>query len=248
MPRARRCLPAALFLVGLGWAQDADAKAAYVGLKEALRQAEIVAIVEVEAVQPAAIEGSWSTFHQRVVAHPVDVLKGELPATFAIAADRDFICAPVPYDAPATYLVFLSHEGDALATVNHHMGRIRVLSDQLDWPYDERTEPVATAPVLKELRRLIAKQGPAPAGPEVPELVPIEPTPIDDAPAIMQSTSEPQPVLVASVPELPTSDATTPAAVEPAWSGWRIPVAMVGGALAVMLGFAVALRGRRRRR
>lgn len=218
MPRA--LVPIAALLVALVPAADAAAKAAYVDLPTALEQAEIVALVQVESVTADDIAGEHWTYRQRVVAHPIEVLKGELPATFTIAGNRSFICAPVPYEAPATYVLLLAHDGEPLATVNNDDGQAQVFGDRIDWPYDEvYGDTVPLAPVLDDLRARLGTRAVVDA-----PTVPVVEVPAD-APA--------------SRPE------STPASVLA--PEWIVPVSMLGGALAVVLGFGVALRRRPRR-
>lgn len=243
MPRAR--ILAAALLTSLAAASDADARAAYLKLPEAVRNSEIVAVVDVVEIQDASIVGGPDGYAQRVIAKPIDVLKGELPATFAIAADSDFICAPVPYETPGTYLVFLAHQGDALATYNHSHGRMTIVDETIDWPYDDRPERVSKDPILRKLRALIGRQGPGRTGPKVPELIPVELRPKEPLPPepITVTTAQPEPEpLPCSYGEAPSIDAATNE--ESGSEPMLVPLSMVAGAFAVMLGFAVARRRR----
>ncbi|MFO0631972.1 MAG: hypothetical protein U0168_03890 [Nannocystaceae bacterium] len=174
MPSPRRLLPAAALLFALAPAAPAQAKAAYVDLPTALQQAEIVALVQIESVTPDGLQGEHWHYRQRVVARRLEVLKGQLPEVFTIGGDRDFICAPVPYHAPATALLLLAHDGDVLATVNNEDGQAWVYGDRIDWPYDElHGEAIPLAPVLADLR---ARLGPPPLAevPAAPAAAPLD--------------------------------------------------------------------------
>lgn len=220
MPRA--LVPIAALVLALVPAADAAAKAAYVDLPTALEQAEIIALVRVESVMAAEIEGEHWTYRQRVVAHPIEVLKGELPATFTIAGDRNFICAPVPYEAPATYVLLLAQDGEALATVNNDDGQAQVFGDRIDWPYDEiYGDTVPLAPVLDDLRARLGART------------------VIDAPAVLVPVVEVPAEAPASTPARTPSSVLAPQ--------WLVPASMLGGALAVALGFGVAMRRRPRR-
>ncbi|MBX7079046.1 MAG: hypothetical protein K1X88_07665 [Nannocystaceae bacterium] len=219
MPSPRSLLPVAALLLALAPTGQAQAKAAYVDLPTALDRAEVVALVQIESVTPDELRGEHWLYRQRVVARRLEVLKGEVPEVFTIGGDRDFVCAPVPYHAPATALLLLAHDGEVLATVNNEDGQAWVYGDRIDWPYDElHGDTVPLAPVLADLRARL--------GPKVVATPPHAPT----EPAAADAATDVAVQDVASADERPV---------------WLVPISMLGGAIAVGLGFLAAQRRRR---
>ncbi len=237
-------------LAALAAPADAAAKAAYRSLAETVRTAEIIAIVEVESVTPAELHGRYWEYAQQVTARPIEVLVGEVSGRLEIGAARDFICAPVRYDAEATYLVFLAHDGTVLATENNEWGRLWINGDDVEWPYEQGGATVPTATALREIRALLGTRDPGP--PPSPELRVLTP----EVPAAEVPAAE---VPAAEVPAAEVPAAEVPANREPMECGYAAshrdgqarrfggpPLWIATGALAVGLGFVVASRSRKR--
>jgi len=218
MPSAPRlALSLSFGVVSALAAGEAAAKAAYVGLAEAVAQADTIAIVHTEVVDPTSIEGEHWHYRQLVHARVLATLKGAPGERIEIAANKDFICAPVPYRAGADYLVFLANDGGHQATVNNEMGQIEIGTGFVDWPYDDSSAVRALPDVLLELQTMLGS------------LEPIAPPPV--VPAIVEAPREPS----------PTSEA------ESELASWSAPVWIASGAFAVVAGMLVATRRRRRR-
>jgi len=108
-------------------------KAAYFGKGQLVEFAEIIAIVDVSSVSETETTGKCWTYRQAASASTVKVLKGKLPDTFIIHAEKDFICARATYEANTRYMVFLQREARLYATVNHHLGQFKIIDDKLNW-------------------------------------------------------------------------------------------------------------------
>ena len=230
----RHAAPFALpFALALGVAaapNAADAKARYMGLEEAVERSDVIALVHTEATAACEVTGEHWTYHQKVFAKPTRVLKGELDSPFELLAQKDFICASVSYDAAADYVVLLRREGEHLTTVNHHMGALRLRDDHVEWPYGEE-ESLALPEAVDQLQALI---GAAPPEEQPPA---VDPDPEAREPE-SEPRSEPQPCGYA-VSRLAEQEE---AAARQTW----IIGGAVAGAAAVLLGFVVGFRRRRK--
>ena len=181
----RLALSLSVGLVSALAAGEAAAKAAYVDLAEAVAQADTIAIVHTEVVAPADIDGEHWHYRQLVHARVLATLKGTAAERIEIAANKDFICAPVPYRAGADYLVFLANDGGHLATVNNEMGRLELGTGFVDWPYDDSPAVRALPDVLLELQTMLGGLEPIATPPVVPAIVeaPREPSSTEAEPA-----------------------------------------------------------------
>lgn len=155
---ARLALSIATALVALFFARDASAEARYMELEEAVYEADAIAIVHAESAARASIQGEHWHYNQLVNARVVETLEGELPERIQIVADKDFVCARVPYDVPGRYLVFLHSDAGHLTTLNHGMGRLAIEGDMVEWPYDEFRRPRPLDEVVTELRARVKAQ------------------------------------------------------------------------------------------
>jgi len=192
-PLARFALCTALGLAPALAPDEAEAKAAYTGLEDTIESAEIIAIVKAERTSAADIDGEHWHYRQSVDARVLGTIKGPVVERIEIAANRDFICAPVPYDAPAYYLVFLARDAGHLATVNNEWGALQIVDGQVEWPYTPRTDMRPLADVVLELQTLV--------GVSVPTTVPMtEPAPAAAPVPAGESADEqlPAPLWIAS--------------------------------------------------
>ncbi len=208
-------------------AGHAEAKASYMDLAETVSGAEAVAVIHTEATAPCEIEGEYNTYRQKVFATPMDVLKGELGSPFELLAQKNFICGSVTYDAPADYLVLLHRDNGHWTTLNHGKGALRIDSEEVQWPYgSEPSIPLDDA--LARVRVLIGEQ------PAVEVAEPVAPDPPKtEAPPV----AEPQPCGYA-IGRMQEAEETR--------ERWVIVGAAGAGAAAIMLGFFVGFRRRRR--
>ena len=211
---ARLALSLATLLVALFFARDASAEARYMELEEAVYTAEAIAIVHAESSEAMSFQGEFWHYNQLVKARVVETLEGELPERIEIVADKDFVCARVPYEVPGDYLVFLGRDAGALVTVNHGMGRLAIVDGMVDWPYRMGHEMRPLADVVAELRERVRAQ---------------------------RWKHEPLEALLESMPPIRPTD---PATSEPVSSPLAVPAWIACGALAVLLGFVAARRRR----
>jgi hypothetical protein len=115
-----------------GAAPGAWAKAAYVGEDEMIRQAEVIALVDISRVEQAETKGGQ--FDYREIAHATvrQTLKGALPQAVNLYGDETFICAQVRF-APGRYLVFLRRDGGLLVGCNWHLSVRPIKDAQVEW-------------------------------------------------------------------------------------------------------------------
>jgi len=157
---ARMALSVSFGLVCALAGGEAAAEAAYVELPEAVERADTIAIVHTFVVEPTEIQGEFWTYRQLVRASVVATLKGKSPATLKIAANKEFICAPVPFEAGADYLVLLADDGDHKATVNNEMGRLPITNGFVHWPYGDGPHLRALPDAMLEIQRLVGDPAP----------------------------------------------------------------------------------------
>jgi hypothetical protein len=213
---ARLALASSIGLVCALAGREAAAEARYVELPEAVRDADTIAIVHTYIVEPAEIQGEFWTYRQRVRVGVIATLKGESHRPLEIAANKEFICAPVPFAAGVDYLVFLADDGDHKATVNNEMGRLAITNGFVEWPYGGGPRVRALPDAMLEIQRLVGD--PAPMAE-----VQASPPSTNDAPAEA-------PRVVEAEPDEPATS------LAPVWIGT--------GAFAVVLGMVVARRRR----
>lgn len=214
-----RFIPGSLTLLAvLAFAPDAEAKAYYAPLSEVEERVDAVAIVDTASVAAVDIEGEHWVYHELALAHVVDVVAGTLPRTIDILGGRDFICAPVSWDAGRRYLALLEREGDRWTATNNEWGRLEIVDGKVAWPYDESNEPIAVEEIVLLLElRLEGKLG---RGRFTDESI--------------EPVAEIEPMVVVAIPPEPQPiDEPTPA--------WWILL----GAGAVTFGFVVGTRRRR---
>jgi hypothetical protein len=195
MPNAARValsISVGIFCAFVG--REAAAKAAYVDLATAVELADTIAVVHTEVVEAADFHGEHWRYRQLVYARMVATLKGESPEVLRIAANKEFICAPVPFDAGADYLVFLADDGGRKATVNNEMGRLAITDGFVDWPYGDSPGKRALPDAMLEVQRLVGDPAPMAALQVVPpNTVRADPPQIEPE----ASSSTPAPVWIA---------------------------------------------------
>lgn len=230
--------PLGVGLLMLTASASAQAKAAYMELDEAVQAAEVVAVVHVEETEACEVQGEHWTYAQRVSASTRAVVKGTLSPRVEILAEKDFVCAPVHYDAPADYLVFLEHDHEHWVTLNHGMGRLSIdEAGNVSWPYDGG-QPIPLPGALTRIRGALGEETRTEIAlvhqPSEPELEP-------------EPTSEPQPCGLLLRDEAPATEAAQESTASmPDALAHRL--AMLGGGLAVLAGFWAGWRRRTRRR
>ncbi len=211
---ARLALSLATALVALFFARDASAEARYMELEEVVYTAEAIAIIRAESDEAKSFQGDHWHYRQRVHARVMEVLEGSLPERIDIVADKDFVCARVPYEVPKDYLVFLGRDTGELVTVNHGMGRLAIVDGMVEWPYGTGHQMRPLAEVVTELKDRVRAQ---------------------------RWKHEPLDALLETLPRgtTPPPEPAAATASPLATSAW-----IACGALAVLVGFAAARRRR----
>src|SRR4051812_28988739 len=93
-----------LLLLTLTLPLSSFGKAAYYGKREMIKQAEIIAIVNVSKVEPTTVKGKGWTYREVANIKVEKVLKGKLSETASLYGGENFICAQVHYQ-PGRQLV-----------------------------------------------------------------------------------------------------------------------------------------------
>lgn len=212
-----RTLVAAFALALVAVPQRAEAKAAYHDLDGATEAATAIALVRIESIENTATAGKHWVYGQRARGRTIEVFKGDLGETFELLADKDFVCAPADLEGVGTYLVFLRREGDAWTSVNHGLGQVYVIGDEVLWPYDDSRDLVPLATAIAAIRERTGTPPPVAVPPDAA-------TPGD--------TAEHEAAAV-------QADDGIRGLAPSAW--------IAAGGAAVLLGFAVASTRRRRR-
>jgi hypothetical protein len=149
-----------LLLLTLALPLSSFSKAAYYGKREMIKQAEIIAIVNVSKIESAAAKGKGWTYGEVATARVEKVLKGKLPETALLYGKENFICAQVHYQ-PGRQIVFLRHDKDLLTGVNWHLGVRPIKNEQVDWFIDDKQLNLNSAPaseVLQEIETIIQEK------------------------------------------------------------------------------------------
>jgi hypothetical protein len=132
-------------------------KAGYEDKAEMLKQAEIIALVDITKVESAKAKGKTWTYSEVASAKAERVLKGKLPNEVKLYGRENFICAQVRYQ-PGKFLVFLRHDEDMLVGVNWHLGVRPVSGETVEWlSGDDRfaTKVESLATVLQEIETVL---------------------------------------------------------------------------------------------
>ncbi|MBZ0184961.1 MAG: hypothetical protein K8F91_01825 [Candidatus Obscuribacterales bacterium] len=114
------------------------AKAAFKTRDNMIDNASVIALVDIEKVEPASVKGSLWTYSQIARARPVKVLKGSMPDNARLYGQENFRCAQVIYK-PGRALVFLSMEGDRLVGNNWGLSVREVKNNSLEWFIDNNS-------------------------------------------------------------------------------------------------------------
>lgn len=149
-----------LLAMVLPWA--ALGKAAFFGKEAAIRKAEIIAIVDIEKVEPTEKKTKGWTYSEVAEAKVDRVLKGELPGTVRLHGGENFICAQVKYK-PGKHLVFLHKDGDLITGVNWHLGALPITGDSVQWFATDASIELKPTPLrnaLKDIETAVANDWP----------------------------------------------------------------------------------------
>jgi hypothetical protein len=125
--------PLFLFVLLLATLAPAGAKYWASSKAELIKEAAVIAVVEVTEVAKANVADGTRTYEQQARARPVNVLKGQLPKQFEILAKENYDCAQSSYK-PGRYLVFLKPvDSVRYATASFHMGQFLIQDDRVLW-------------------------------------------------------------------------------------------------------------------
>ncbi len=229
-------VPLGLGLVLLGIGSEAAAQAASMDLREVVQQAEAIAIVNTTRSEPCEPAGEQGTYRQRVSAQVRAIIKGTVTSELELLGDASSSCEPAPFEVPADYLVFLAHDDAHWVRVKKDRGALRLDDEAMvEWPYGDGGR-IRLADALIEIRNVAGED-------LVGEVEVVEPAP-DPAPASdVAHEDAPCGLLVSHLDAQAEAQAEAEAeAVVPDWL--THPLAIFGGAMAVLLGLGVAWRGR----
>jgi hypothetical protein len=138
------------------------AKAAYKNKTQMIETADVIAIVEITAIEKTTTKGGHWTYGQKATANVEKTLKGKVPKGIALYGEQDFICARCRF-ALGRYLVFLDRDGE-LFTGNNWQLSIRQISgdavQKVEWLDDKHlfeTKESHLSDVVKEIESVLAK-------------------------------------------------------------------------------------------
>ena len=132
-------------------------KAAYHGKAEMIKQAEVIALVEITKVDSKQTKGKTWTYNEVASAKVHQVLKGELANEVKLYGKENFICAQVSYK-PGKFLVFLRRDKELLVGVNWHLGVRPISGETIEWLDDKKvlnTKTQDLKTVLKEIETAV---------------------------------------------------------------------------------------------
>ncbi|MBA4148986.1 MAG: hypothetical protein H0X66_12790 [Verrucomicrobia bacterium] len=141
---------------------SAFGKAAYYNKEQAIRSAEIIAIVDILKVKPANKKTEGWTYSKVAEAKVERVLKGELPETVKLYGGENFICAQVKYK-PGKHLVFLGRNKDLLVGVNWHLAVLPITGDSVEWYASDKgiqLQPTPLSTALEEIKAVMENDWP----------------------------------------------------------------------------------------
>ena len=125
-----------------------------------IKNAEIIALVDVSSVESTETKGKGWTYGEVATAKVERVLKGELPKEVKLYGKENFICAQVRYK-PGKCHVFLRRDQDLLVGVNWHLGVRPISGDKIEWfsndqsLFEMKNQDLAT--VLAEVEEAVKK-------------------------------------------------------------------------------------------
>ena len=108
------------------------AKAYFASESEMIERAEIIAIVNISAVEQAETKSTPFNYYEIAHATVEQTLKGTLPKAVKLYGAENFICAQISY-TPGRRLVFLRRDGDLLAGCNWHLGVRPIKGEEVEW-------------------------------------------------------------------------------------------------------------------
>ncbi|MGI8965269.1 MAG: hypothetical protein ACR2H1_04175 [Limisphaerales bacterium] len=125
-----------------------------------IKQAEIIAVVNISRVEPTKEKRSGWTYSEAALATVEQTVKGSLPKDVRLYGGEDFICAQVHYQ-PGRCLVFLRRDKELLAGVNWHLGVRAIKEDKIEWFADDKKlelKEILLSEVLTEIKKLVSEK------------------------------------------------------------------------------------------
>ena len=145
----RRLIALLLLLMTL----PACAKAYYATRREMVERAEVIAIVDVEEIQPTSLQGKHWTYSESAEARVVKCVKGQLPERITLLGKESFICAQVNLHR-GRCLVFLKKDTPGYAGCNWRASCIPIdKAGQLSWLPTPGSREVSTRVSLDRAER-----------------------------------------------------------------------------------------------
>ncbi|MEI6235861.1 MAG: hypothetical protein WCT04_22630 [Planctomycetota bacterium] len=134
-------------------------KAAFMSKEEMIHNAEVIAVVEITAIDKTVTKGIDWTFAQKATAKVETLIKGKLPETVALYGDQDFICARCHFEV-GKYLVFLKRDNTVYTGNNWQLSIRKITGAKVEWFDGDKTlekSDALLADVLKEIPVIMAK-------------------------------------------------------------------------------------------
>ena len=131
----------------------AAAEARYADKVEMIREAEIIAVVDITRVRFLARKGREWRRRQAAEATVEKVLKGRLPEQVTLSGNEDFICARTLFK-PGRHLVFLRRDGDLLWSSNWQLGVRPITGDTVEWVGEQNVFNTVKAPLAEVTARI----------------------------------------------------------------------------------------------
>lgn len=145
-----------LFCAGVGImnsSQSVEAKAAYASKNDMIRNADVIAVVQIKSLDNTEKRGSHWTFHQVSDAEILTPIKGVSEKEIKLYGGEDFVCAQCHF-LPGKNLVFLNKDIGLYSGTNWHLSCIPIKDDgKMEWIEDNNRQPT----VRKNLNEVISE-------------------------------------------------------------------------------------------
>ncbi len=149
-----------LAVILLGLATPCFALARYAGKKDMIREAQVIAMVNITNVQEVNTKGKRWTYQQKALATVERCLKGNAEKEIEIYGMEEFVCARCRYEK-GRFILFLRSDGTLWAGSNWHLGIRPITKDRIEWFNDENCfemKEVPLADVISEINAIVEEQ------------------------------------------------------------------------------------------
>lgn len=108
------------------------AKAYFAPKDEMIKEADIIAVVDILSIEDKETKGEHWTYGQKATAKVVKTLKGNPSNEIAIYGNEDFICAQCLFKK-GQFLLFLKYDGNLIAGSNWHFSIRPIKGTTVEW-------------------------------------------------------------------------------------------------------------------